>query len=117
AAVGGRHLPVQPGRRRQLRPVRRGGGPGRGGVGGRPLSRRARPDGALRRRGRGVLGRGAGRAVTPDLAALAAALPDGAVLGPDDDLSVYGRPWRGADGRPAWVARPSDLEQMAEVGR
>ena len=55
--------------------------------------------------------------MTPDLAALAAALPGGAVLGPDDDLSAYGRPWRGTDGRPAWVARPSDLEQLREVVR
>ncbi len=55
--------------------------------------------------------------MTPDLAALAAALPGGAVLVPDDDLSAYGRPWRGTDGRPAWVARPSDLEQLREVVR
>ena len=32
------------------------------------------------------------RAVTPDLVALAAALPAGAVLGPDEDLSAYGAP-------------------------
>jgi FAD/FMN-containing dehydrogenase len=55
--------------------------------------------------------------VTPDLQALAAALPGGAVLGPDADLSRYGRPWRGADGRPAWVATPADVEQLRDVVR
>lgn len=51
------------------------------------------------------------------LSALSAALPPGAVLGPDEDLSAYGRPWRGAAGRPAWVARPGDLAQLREVVR
>jgi FAD/FMN-containing dehydrogenase len=55
--------------------------------------------------------------VTPDLGGLAAGLPDGAVLGPDNDLAPYGRPWRGTDGRPAWVARPSDVEQLRGVVR
>jgi FAD/FMN-containing dehydrogenase len=55
--------------------------------------------------------------VTPDLRGLAAGLPDSAVLGPEADLSPYGRPWRGPAGRPAWVARPADLEQLRAVVR
>ena len=55
--------------------------------------------------------------MTPDLAALAAALPAGAVLGQDADLSAYGRPWRGDQGRPAWVVLPADLDQLREAVR
>jgi FAD/FMN-containing dehydrogenase len=55
--------------------------------------------------------------VTADLGALAAGLPDGAVLGPDDDLSAYQRPWRGAEGRAAFVVRPADLDQVRDVVR
>ncbi len=55
--------------------------------------------------------------MTPDLAALSASLPAGGVLGPDQDLSAFGRPWRGAAGRPGWVVLPADLAQLREVVR
>lgn len=55
--------------------------------------------------------------MTPDVAVLAASLPPGAVLGPDDDVSAYGEPWRGDPGQPAWVALPADLAQVREVVR
>ena len=51
------------------------------------------------------------------LAALAAELPAGTVLGRDDDLSAYERPWRGPAGRAAFVALPADLEQLRTVVR
>jgi len=67
------------------------------------------------------VGTGARRArgdeVTLDLRSLASGLPDGAVLGPDDDLSAYERPWRGEPGRAAFVARPASLDQVREVVR
>ena len=52
-----------------------------------------------------------------DVRTLAAELPQGAVLGPDDDLSAYEQPWRGDRGRAAFVARPRDLEQVRTVVR
>ena len=55
--------------------------------------------------------------VSLDLRSLASGLPDGAVLGPDDDLSAYERPWRGEPGRAAFVARPASLDQVREVVR
>jgi FAD/FMN-containing dehydrogenase len=55
--------------------------------------------------------------VSPDLRALAAGLPDGAVLGPDDDLSAYEQPWRGVAGRAAFVARPGSLDEVRAVLR
>lgn len=55
--------------------------------------------------------------MTADLAALAAGLPAGAVLGPGDDLSRYERPWRGPAGRAAFVVRPADLGQLRETVR
>jgi FAD/FMN-containing dehydrogenase len=51
------------------------------------------------------------------LAALTAELPAGTVLGRDDDLSAYERPWRGPAGRAAFVALPADLEQLRTVVR
>ena len=51
------------------------------------------------------------------LAALAAELPAGTVLGRDDDLSAYEKPWRGPAGRAAFVAMPADLEQLRTVVR
>ncbi len=55
--------------------------------------------------------------MTIDLGSLASGLPDGAVLGPDDDLSAYERPWRGVPGRAAFVARPASLDQVRDVVR
>jgi FAD/FMN-containing dehydrogenase len=52
-----------------------------------------------------------------DLASLAATLPPGAVLGPDEDLSAYEAPWRGETGRAAFVVRPGDLDQLRETVR
>ena len=52
-----------------------------------------------------------------DVRSLATELPEGAVLGPDDDLSAYEQPWRGDRGRAAFVARPADLEQVRAVVR
>lgn len=52
-----------------------------------------------------------------DVDALAASLPPGAVLGPDEDLSAYETPWRGEAGRAAFVVRPGDLEQLRETVR
>jgi FAD/FMN-containing dehydrogenase len=55
--------------------------------------------------------------MTPDLRTLASELPAGTVLGRDDDLSAYERPWRGPAGRAAFVALPDDLEQLRTVVR
>jgi FAD/FMN-containing dehydrogenase len=55
--------------------------------------------------------------VTGDLGSLAQGLPDDAVLGPDDDLSAYERPWRGEPGRAAFVVRPSTVDQLRDVVR
>jgi FAD/FMN-containing dehydrogenase len=52
-----------------------------------------------------------------DLTALAASLPPGSVLGPDEDLSAYETPWRGEAGCAAFVVRPGDLEQLQETVR
>jgi FAD/FMN-containing dehydrogenase len=52
-----------------------------------------------------------------DLESLAASLPPGAVLGPDEDLSAYEKPWRGETGRAAFVVRPGDLDQLRETVR
>ena len=55
--------------------------------------------------------------MTDDLHSLAAELPEGAVLGPDDDLSSYEQPWRGDRGAAAFVARPGTVEQLRTVVR
>jgi FAD/FMN-containing dehydrogenase len=55
--------------------------------------------------------------VTVDLRSLASGLPESAVLGPDDDLSAYERPWRGTPGRAAFVVRPSTVDQVRDVVR
>jgi FAD/FMN-containing dehydrogenase len=55
--------------------------------------------------------------VTPDLRSLAAGLADGALLGPDDDMSAYEQPWRGQRGRAAFVARPGTLAEVRDVVR
>ena len=55
--------------------------------------------------------------MTDNLHSLAAELPEGAVLGPDDDLSSYEQPWRGDRGAAAFVARPGTVEQLRSVVR
>ena len=55
--------------------------------------------------------------MTDNLHSLAAELPEGAVLGPDDDMSSYEQPWRGDRGAAAFVARPGTVEQLRSVVR
>ncbi len=51
------------------------------------------------------------------LASLTGDLSPGSVLGPDDDLAGWSRPWRGPPGRAAFVLRPGSLEEVRTVLR